>query len=166
MADQMTQWERIRAALRGDEVDRPPISAWRHFYRKENSPEGLAEAMLGFQRQYDWDFMKVNPRASYHAEDWGLKQHISQNDNVAPELADWPIKKPADWETVRPLDIDSGVLGQQLQALGMIAEGLGGKVPFIMTVFTPLSIAGRLAGSDDAMMGHIREHPDLVHLAL
>ena len=27
-------------------------------------------------------------------------------------------------------------------------------------------IAGRLAGSDDAMMGHIREHPDLVHLAL
>ena len=60
MADQMTQWERIRAALRGDEVDRPPISVWCHFYQKENSSEGLAEAMLGFQRQYDWDFMKVN----------------------------------------------------------------------------------------------------------
>lgn len=166
MADKMTQWERIRAALRGDEVDRPPVSAWRHFYQKENSSEGLAEAMLGFQRQYDWDFMKVNPRASYHAEDWGLKMYLSQNDDVAPELADWPIRKPRDWETVLPLEISTGVLGQQLQALGMIAEGLGGKVPFVMTVFTPLSIAGRLAESDDAMMGHIREHPDLVHLAL
>ena len=166
MAEQMTHWERVRAALRGDEVDRPPISAWRHFYQKENSVEGLAEAMLGFQRQHDWDFMKVNPRANYHAEDWGLRQHLSHSDIVAPEVADWPVKKSADLATVQPLEIQGGVLGQHLQALGRIAKGLDGEVPFLMTVFTPLSIAGRLAESDDAMLGHIRERPDLVHQAL
>lgn len=166
MADQMTHWERVRAALRGDEVDRPPISVWRHFYQKENSIEGLAEAMLGFQQQHDWDFMKVNPRANYHAEDWGLRLNLSQSDYVEPALADWPVKKSADLAAVRPLEINSGVLGKHLQALGKIAQGLDGKVPFIMTVFTPLSIAGRLAESDDAMLGFLREHPDLVHMAL
>ena len=84
MANQMTHWERVRAALRGDDVDQPPISVWRHFYQRENSVEGLAEAMLGFQKQNDWDFMKVNPRANYHAEDWGLKQHLSGSDIVEP----------------------------------------------------------------------------------
>ena len=54
MTDRMTHWERVRAALA---VGRPPISVWRHFYRRENSVEGLAEAMLEFQRQrrFDWD---------------------------------------------------------------------------------------------------------------
>ena len=62
MTDRMTHWERVRAALAGDEADRPPISVWRHFYRRENSVEGLAEAMLEFQHRFDWDFMKVNPQ--------------------------------------------------------------------------------------------------------
>lgn len=128
--------------------------------------EGLVDAMLGFQRQYDWDFMKVNPRAYYHVEDWGVRTKLSQDDIVEPELADWPIRKSADLASVRPLEINKGVLGQHLKALSMIAEGLGGKVPFMMTVFTPLTIAGRLAGSEGAMMEHIQENPDLVHQAL
>jgi len=69
MTDQMSHRERVRASLAGEETDRPPVSMWRHFFEDETSAEGLAEAMLGFQRRYDWDFMKVNPRASYHAED-------------------------------------------------------------------------------------------------
>lgn len=166
MADQMTHWERVRAALRNEAVDRPPISAWRHFYRQENSIEGLVDTMLGFQQQNDWDFMKVNPRAYYHVEDWGVKLRLSQDDLVEPELVDWPIKKSADLAALEPLNTSAGVLEQHLKALRMIAEGLDGIVPFIMTVFTPLTIAGRLAGSEDALMEHIKENPDLVHQAL
>ena len=166
MTDQMTRWERVRATLKGGEIDRPPVSVWRHFYRQENSIQGLADAMLGFQNRFGWDFMKVNPRASYHAEDWGLKMGFSDNDTRAPELLDWPVKSARDWETIRPLDITRGVLGEQLEALGLIAKKLNEEVPFIMTVFTPLSIAGRLAGSDDAMKAFIKEHPAQVHQAL
>jgi uroporphyrinogen decarboxylase len=71
--DQMNRRERVRAALQGKPVDRPPISFWRHFFDKETSAAGLAEAMLDFQCTYDWDFMKVNPRACYHAEPWGCR---------------------------------------------------------------------------------------------
>ena len=166
MADQMTHWERVRAAVKGEKVDRPPVSAWRHFYSQETSAQGLAESMLEFQRRYDWDFMKVNPRASYHAEDWGVRLRFSDSDSVAHQVVDWPIKTAADWETIRPLDVNRGVLAEQLEALRAIADGLNGEVPFIMTVFTPLSIAGQLAGSEDAMAEHLREHPALVHRAL
>ena len=58
------------------------------------------------------------------------------------------------------------MLGQHLRALGKIARGLDGEVLFVMTVFTPLSIAERLAESDEAMLGFVREQPELVHTAL
>jgi len=47
--ERMSKWERVRTALQGKPVDRPPISFWRHFLEKETSAAGLAEAMLGFQ---------------------------------------------------------------------------------------------------------------------
>ena len=62
----MTKIERINAALKGEEVDAVPVSFWRHFYHQERDPGLLADALLAFQREYEWDFMKVNPRASYH----------------------------------------------------------------------------------------------------
>ena len=79
---------------------------------------------------------------------------------------DWPIKSASDWETIRPLDPHRGVLSEQLDALQMIAKGLDGGTPFVMTVFTPLSIAAQLAGSEIAMIGYLREHPAEVHRAL
>ncbi len=57
----MTKKERVTAALRGQPVDRAPISFWGHNYLKEWSAEGLAEAMLENYHRYGWDWMKVNP---------------------------------------------------------------------------------------------------------
>jgi uroporphyrinogen decarboxylase len=162
----MTHWERVRAALRGEAVDRPPISLWRHFFREETSVAGLVDAMVGFQRKFDWDFVKVNPRASFHSEDWGVGLRFSGNDTDAPETVDWPVKDAADWTAIGRRDVRGGVLGEHLEALGRIVKGLDGDVPVLMTVFTPLSIAAQLAGSDEAMARHLRESPAEVHRAL
>jgi uroporphyrinogen decarboxylase len=121
MKEQMKHRERVAAAIRGGDVDRPPVSMWRHFFDQETSPEGLAEAMLGFQRRFDWDFMQVNPRASYHAEEWGLQ--VEGDGAGAPRTAGTPIRAPEDWRNLAVLKPDSGVLGEQLQALEAIAEG-------------------------------------------
>ena len=166
MPEETNRWERVRAALSGADVDRPPVSVWRHFYSRETSAEGLSDAMLGFQREYDWDFVKANPRASYHSEDWGVRLDFSESDLQPHEVVDWPIKSALDWESIRPLDPQQGVLGEQIEALQRIAEGLDGDTPFLMTVFTPLSIAAQLTGSEIAMSRHIREHPAEVHRAL
>jgi uroporphyrinogen decarboxylase len=163
---QMHKRERVRAALEGKPVDRPPISFWRHFFEKETSVAGLAEAMLGFQRTHDWDFMKVNPRACYHAEPWGCRFQFSGQPHIEPKLIEAAIKTPDDWRQIKPLAPTTGAFGEQLEALRRIKDGLHGEIPFVETIFTPLSVAGRLVGSDEAMRDHLGQYPERVHEAL
>lgn len=40
----------------------------------------------------DWDFMKVNPRAEYHVEDWGNIYAYSGNDYIKPKFKEGCIK--------------------------------------------------------------------------
>jgi len=164
MLSKMTHWERVRAALNGKEVDRLPVSMWRHFFTRESSAESLAEAMLEFQDRFDWDFMKVNPRASYHVEDWGV--NMKYDGDAEPIMVEAPVKTPGDWLKLKVLDVNKGVFKEQLSALELIARGLKGELPFIMTVFTPLSIAGRLTGSEEIFLRHLRDHTDKVNHAL
>lgn len=164
MTTQMTHRERVLATLKGQDVDRPPVSMWRHFFGKETSPEGLAEAMLSFQRRFDWDFMKVNPRASYHAEGWGLKTRY--DGDHPPEVLETPIREPDDWLRVNVLGLDTPVLQEHLHALELISRDLQGEVPFLMTVFTPISITAALAASEELFLQHLREHTDKVRHAL
>src|SRR4030043_266257 len=164
MTEQMTHWERVRAALKGNNIDRVPVSMWRHFYSMETSPETLAEAMLGFQNRFDWDFMKINPRASYHVEDWGVT--IKYDGDNAPNVVAAPVKTPDDWLKLKALDIHKGVLKEHLVSLELISRGLKNRLPFIMTVFTPLSIASRLVDSEELFLMHLREHTSKVNQAL
>jgi uroporphyrinogen decarboxylase len=163
MTEQMTHRERVRAAINGREFDRVPVSMWRHFYADETTAEGLAEAMLGFQREYDWDFMKVNPRASYHAEGWGMR---TVYESAGPKVVETPIKSPEDWLRIEPLSLETGPLAEQLRALELVNKGLNGEIPWIMTVFTPMSVAADLAPSEAAFVKDLREHPDNVRAAM
>jgi len=164
MPDKMTHWERIRATLQRQETDRVAVSMWRHFYGSETSARKLAEAMLAFQTRFDWDFVKVNPRASYHTEGWGLD--VKYEGDREPVVMNTPIREPDDWLKLKVLPLDQGVLREHLEALELIAHGLNREVPFLMTVFTPLSIAADLAPSEEIFLQHLREHTDKVRYAL
>src|SRR5262245_22506259 len=98
----MNKLERVGAALRGDAVDRVPISFWGHDYMNEWTAEGLAEAMLTNYRTYDWDYMKVNPRASYHVEDWGARLERTTDPNRGHTFTHTPVGASADWHRLRP----------------------------------------------------------------
>ena len=163
----MNKIERVDAALKGAAVDRVPISFWGHSYLKEWSAEELAEAMLANYRTYDWDYMKVNPRASYHVEDWGAKLERSTDPNHGPRFVDWPVREPGDWRRLRPLEPDRGVLGAQLAALRQIRDGLAGEAYFMQTVFSPLSVAKYLAGNQAGpVLTSIQDNPDALRAAL
>src|SRR5437588_3286205 len=151
MPDKMTKRERVKATVAGQPVDRPAWSLWRHFFETEDTAEGLARSMLAFQQRFQFDFMKVNPRAAYHVEDWGVKLRFSGEPHVGPTVEDYPVKSIADWSKIQLLPPDKGVLGEHLRALRLIRDGLKGEVPFIMTVFTPLSLAGRLVKSEQTL---------------
>ena len=163
----MNRRERIRKTLLGEPTDRPPVSFWRHFYDREGSAEALAEAMLEWQRTYDWDFLKVNPRASYHVEDWGVRtRRPGPGPLDKPKVVESPVKRPADWSRIRPLPATSGVLGEMLDAEERIAAQIQGDTDWVMTVFNPISIAADLVNDDPEFVRHLREHGEAVHDAL
>lgn len=162
----MTRRERLEAALRGDPTDRPPWSLWRHFYAAESTAEQLAESMLAWVERYGFDFLKVNPRAQYHAEVWGARYRYSGREHERPERLDFPIKTVEDWQRLEPRGLASSPLAEQLAALRAIRDGLRGATPFVETVFTPLAVAGYLLDDNETLARHLRERPDLVHHGL
>ncbi|TMQ56608.1 MAG: hypothetical protein E6K75_08250 [Candidatus Eisenbacteria bacterium] len=163
----MTRRERIRKTLQGERTDRPPMSFWRHFYDREGSAAELAEAMLEFQEKYDWDFMKVNPRASYHVEDWGVKtERPGKGPLDKPKVVRSPVREPQDWDRIAPVDPTKGTLGEMLDAEERIASKIQGETDWVMTVFNPISIAADLVNDDARFVEHLRRHGERVHGAL
>lgn len=163
----MNKKERVDAALRGDPVDRVPTSVWGHDYEREWSAHGLAEATVENFTRYDWDYVKVNPRSSYHVEGWKVKVRPSGEKNKGPVLEDTPIKSPSDWKRLRQLEPDQGALGEQLKALQLINHSVGYDAYFVQTIFTPLGIAQFLAGGQTELMLHtMREDRSAMHTAL
>ena len=163
----MTRRERIRKTLQSEATDRPPVSFWRHFYDREGSSKELAESMLAFQKAYDWDVLKVNPRGSYHVEDWGVRTKRPGTGPLdKPKVVESPVRTPEDWARIRPLDPTQGVLGELLDAEERIAAEVQGETDWIMTVFNPISIAADLVNNDEIFIDHLRRHGEAVHAAL
>ena len=163
----MNKIERVNAAVKGQPVDRVPASMWGHDYLREWTPEGVAQAMLENYHAYDWDYMKFNPRASYHVEDWGAKLRPSGDANKGPIFESIPVQEAGDWRRLRPLEPTKGALGEQLQALRLIGKELKGQAYFIHTIFSPLSVAKYLVGNDFApVQTSIADNPEALRQGL
>jgi uroporphyrinogen decarboxylase len=140
---------------------------WGHDFEREWSAQNLTEAMVENFTRYDWDFMKVNPRASYHVEGWKVKVRPSGEKYKAPIIEDTPIKTSADWRRIRPLEVDRGALGEQLRALQLINHAVGFDAYFAQTIFCPLGVAKYLAGNRaEPVLQTIREDRRAIHSAL
>ena len=162
----MKHRERIERIIAGEKVDRPAVSMWRHFYHLESTAQGLCDAMVGFQREYDWDIMKINPRASYHMEDWGNELDWSNDELKKHSKTKFAVETIDDWDKIIELPMDSPVLGEHLEAVSLIRKEIGNDLPIVMTMFTPLSIAGDLVKDDNTLLEHLRENPEKVKSAL
>ena len=154
----MSPRERIEAVLRGEKPDRVPVALWRHFPGDDETAEGLARATVEFQRQFQWDLLKVTPASGYPAEAWGAQLKPANNAEGTREYVSRPVQRPEDWHALQEPDVARGVLGRELRALRLIREGVGPEVPVLQTVFSPLTIAKQLAG--DLVFEHLREHPE------
>jgi len=161
----MNKRERVMAAVHGDKPDRTPIALWRHWPGVDQTPQGLAEAVLAWQATYDFDFIKVTPTSGYASEDWGARFVNKGNREGTREYVDRPVKLARDWENLWPLDTKAGVLGRELQALRLIRAKAGPDIVILQTIFSPLSVARNLAG-DAVLLSHLSEHPKAVSHAL
>jgi uroporphyrinogen decarboxylase len=159
--------ERVRAALALERPDRPPFGWWGHTFREEWSPGDLAAVTLERRRAYGWDFVKLQPRACCFAEAFGSDYRPSDDPGEGPVLVRPAVTVPEDWARLPRVDAGVSALGDQVEALRLVAGELGPSVPVIQTVFSPLMVAAYLIGEDRLRMAReLRERPEVVGPAL
>jgi uroporphyrinogen decarboxylase len=163
----MNKKERVDAAIRGDKVDRVPVSVWQHDYAREWDMQLLMEAMVQSFTENDWDFMKVNPRATYFAEAWKARYHPSGEKYKAPIFEDTPIRSSSDWKRIRQLDPHHGPFIEQLRLMQLLDHQVGYDAYFVQTIFCPLGVARYLVGDNpEFVLDSMREDRSALHSAL
>ncbi len=133
----MNKIERVDRVLKGEEVDRPPLSLWYHFGIQHAAGEQFGRISLEYFNYYDFDFLKV------------MNDYFYQ----PPQGLD-AVKTGEDLKRIDPFDIDQTDWREQFKALEHISAELEGKAYFIDTVFDPWqSIRRNMAGENiEALM--------------
>lgn len=164
----MTPAERVAAALDpAGHPDRPPVSAWGHWYDRETSAADFAEVMLAFQRRHGWDLLKLHARASYHVEGWGYRYAPSRDPALPHATLGTPIREASDWARLRPLPLDTPALAEQIEAIRLVRAAMPRDLPLVMTVFLPLDVADKLADRDRGLiLRHLAEDEGAVRAGL
>lgn len=156
---------RLEAAIAGQLADRPPVALWRHFPVDDQDPRWLAESILQFQAQYDFDFVKVTPASSYCLLDWGVADAWRGNPEGTRDYVRRVIERPSDWKALETLDPRSGSLGRHLKCLKILRRELPQGTPIMCTIFSPLAQAKNLAGQE-RLFEHLHREPQAVMVGL
>jgi len=128
-------------------------------------PGSLASATVAFQRDFDFDLVKVTPSSSFCIKDWGSQDEWHGAPEGTRDYTYRVIQRPEDWTHLKILNPQQGFLAAQLECLRLIVGELGREVPVIQTIFNPLSQAKNLVGRE-ALLVHLRRYPEAVHAGL
>ena len=164
MTSRMSKRDRLEATFAGQPVDRPAVALWRHWPVDDQRGDELARAALVFQHTYDFDFIKVTPSGNYCVTGYGAETTWEGNQEGTRRYSSRVIQSPEDWRRLKPLDPDEGLLREVIHANEVIGQSVREEVPFIQTIFNPLSQAKNLAG--DRLLSDLRQHPDEVKAGL
>lgn len=160
----MNHWQRVEAAIQGLATDRTPVAMWRHFPDEDRYVPRLVNHSIEWQQRWDFDLVKFMPSGTYGVEDWGAVSAYRGALNGAREVVQPAVRTTEDWARIQALDVREGSYGRQNEALGAVAKALGGHVPLLQTVFSPLTTARKL--STDRLYSDLRCHPEAVEAAL
>src|SRR5512140_3912414 len=113
----MNKRERVMAAIRGEPVDRVPVSFWLHNFAAEHSAQALTNETTRLYKAFDWDFLKPQSRETCFAEMWGMQIEPSTQQTTKFTVKRHPLREARELETLRPADASQGALAEQLEAL-------------------------------------------------
>jgi uroporphyrinogen decarboxylase len=161
----LSKRERLEKAIHGEEVDRVPVALWRHWPGDDQRAADLAEATVAFQRQWDFDFVKVTPTSSFCITDYGVQDRWVGALEGTREYIRRAVQRSLDWTELRVLDPARGALARQIEVLRLLQDAFGEDIPFIQTIFSPLAQAKNIAGQE-LLIEHMRTAPDRLKTGL
>lgn len=116
----MNKRELFHAAVRGDALERPPVTAWVHFLSDHLTGEETARLHLRFLEAYDWDLLKVMNDYRYPVP-FGVQTY----------------EDPESIRAFKPRGLDEPAFAEQLKCLSALRAALGPDVPLVDTMFDP-----------------------------
>jgi uroporphyrinogen decarboxylase len=162
----MEKRTRLERAIAGESVDRVPVALWRHFPGDDQRAADFARALIGFQRQFDWDFVVVQPSHNFSVIGYGLQDSWQGSVTGRRDIIRRVINRSLDWTELRPLTPERSGMGKQIECLRLLEEAFTSEyIPFIQVIYSPLAQAERLAGRD-LLLQHMRTQPDRLRSGL
>ncbi len=161
----LSKRERLEKTIAGEPVDRVAVALWRHWPGDDQRAADLAKSTVEFQQRYDFDFVKITPASSFCITDYGVQDRWAGSLEGTREYTRRVVGRSLDWTRLRVLDPRRGALGRQLECVRLIDAALGGEVPAIQTIFSPLAQAKNIAG-EETLIKHMRTAPERVHTGL
>ena len=137
----MNKRERFFAAVRGEKLDRPPVTTWVHFLSDHLSGVQTADLHRIFIETYDWDVAKVMSDYRYPIPA-GVQT----------------LEDAASLRAFKPLSLDEPCFAEQLKCLAALRTALGPDIALIETGFDPYQQILRNIGFDQA--AHMWKHKD------
>jgi uroporphyrinogen decarboxylase len=139
MPQTMTPYERVRAAVAGEHVDRVPFIFWHHF-KPQGSGRKLAELTLEFfVQKFALDIIKIMPDLPYPLP--------TDGGSSLEEISQQPR-----------LDMTTPSFREQIACIQAIRAQVGPDYPLILTLFSPLTYVLRALGKRGAVE-QIRANP-------
>ncbi len=129
----MTKRGLFLAAVRGEPLERPPVTAWVHFL-SDHLPGGeTARLHQRFLEAYDWDVLKVMNDYRYP-----VPEGVQTYDD------------PESIRAFRPLRLDEPAFAEQLKCLAEARNSLGPDIALVDTMFDPYQQMLRNVGFSEA----------------
>ena len=157
--------EIIENCYQGNTSSRIPIAFWRHFPVDDQRADTLARATFEFQKQFDFDLVKISPSSSFCLRDWGIRDTWKGHPEGVREYINHPFSNYSKLEKLKPLNPNVGSLGSQLDCCRMLRKDIKRGTPLIQTIFSPISQLKNLVGKK-YILHILREHSDLAMHAL
>ncbi len=160
----MSKFELLKQTLLGNLGAQIPFSVWKHHPEKDRTPEGLAEEEIAFHREFDHDLLKISFHGRYAVVDWGCLAVYDGAISGSTTCASCAVERASDWETLEPLDVNAGELGNQVRAVELVSKYTEGLVPTMATVFDTALIADKLCMGK--FTDYIVDIPEIMHSTL
>ncbi len=155
----MDKFNLIKKTFKAEATEKVPYAIWKHFPEFDKKPEGLLKAQMEFQNKFDSDIMKISISGRAFASAFGAELGGYDPDSGSRICLKHPIEKLEDWENIKKIDVDIGEFGNQIKAMKLISREVDGKVPTMMTVFSPFMVGSQI---DKNIISHYRKNSELV----
>ncbi len=152
----MNSYERIKAMTEGKPIDRIGVSAWYHMPLLDHVAKDFAYGIVNSVKIMHWDVCKIQYHSMFMDASFGVKYVPSTSASLLMgPITELAVYHPKMFPKLKPTSVKEGTLARDLEVTKRVMDELGGKVPVLATIFSPMYEARDLTGGH-AYKGYIQ----------